>query len=125
MAPTPTGVTPYLTVSDANAASAFYQRAFGMRERFSDGPIVFMTTPDGGDSLALHLARSDDEKARVGQLGGCEHFGIHLADRSAASIDDAADRVRAAGGQVLERGEHAPGVAYAYVADPDGYAIEI
>jgi hypothetical protein len=26
---------------------------------------------------------------------------------------------------VLERGEHAPGVPFAYVADIDGYTIEI
>jgi hypothetical protein len=25
----------------------------------------------------------------------------------------------------VEKGEHAPGVPYAYVSDPDGYVIEI
>jgi catechol 2,3-dioxygenase-like lactoylglutathione lyase family enzyme len=35
------------------------------------------------------------------------------------------ERVKAAGGRLLDRGEHAPGVHYAYVADLDGYAIEI
>jgi hypothetical protein len=35
------------------------------------------------------------------------------------------ERVKVAGGRLLDRGEHAPGVHYAYVADLDGYAIEI
>lgn len=66
-----------------------------------------------------------EQRARAGRQGGYEHFGIHLADRSADAIDDAARRVEKAGGRLLERGEHAPGVPYAYVADIDGYTIEI
>jgi len=31
----------------------------------------------------------------------------------------------AAGGTLIERGEHAPGVPFAYVKDPDGYLIEL
>jgi len=31
----------------------------------------------------------------------------------------------AAGGRLVARGEHAPGIAFAYVADPDGYVIEL
>lgn len=68
---------------------------------------------------------TDGERERVGQQGGWEHFGVHLLDRSAEGVDAAVKRVQAAGGQLLERGEHAPGVHYAYVADLDGYAIEI
>ena len=96
-----------------------------MEEQFRDGPIVFLGTPDGGDSLALHLATTDDERERIGQQGGWEHFGIHLPDRSAEGVDAAVKRVEAAGGRLLDRGEHAPGVPYAYVTDLDGYAIEI
>jgi hypothetical protein len=33
--------------------------------------------------------------------------------------------VERAGGRLLRRGEFAPGLPYAYVADPDGYEIEI
>jgi catechol 2,3-dioxygenase-like lactoylglutathione lyase family enzyme len=96
-----------------------------MAERFRDGPIVFLETPGGGDSLALHLATTDEERERIGQRGGWEHFGIHLPDRSAGGVDAAVERVKAAGGRLLDQGEHAPGVHYAYVADLDGYAIEI
>jgi len=115
----------HLLVAEHDRAIGFYRDVFGMAELFRDGPIVFLGTPDGGDSLALHLATTDDERERVGQQGGWEHFGIHLPDRSAAGIDRAVQRVEEAGGRLVDRGEHAPGVHYAYVADPDGYAIEI
>jgi catechol-2,3-dioxygenase len=104
---------------------AFYRAAFGMQEQFRDGSIVFLGTPGGDDSLALHLAESDDDRSRVGQSGGYEHFGIHLPDRSAEGIDEAVTRVQDAGGRLVGRGEHAPGICYAYVADVDGYVIEI
>jgi catechol 2,3-dioxygenase-like lactoylglutathione lyase family enzyme len=115
----------HLLVAEHDRAIAFYRDVFGMQERFRDGPIVFLATPDGDDSLALHLATTNEERARVGLQGGWEHFGIHLPDRSADGVDATVERVRAAGGRVLDRGEHAPDVHYAYVADLDGYAIEI
>lgn len=115
----------HLLVAEHDRAIAFYRAAFGMEERFRDGPIVLLGTPGGGDSLALHLATTDEERERAGQQGGWEHFGIHLPDRSAERVDAAVERVKAAGGRLLDRGEHAPGVHYAYVADLDGYAIEI
>ena len=115
----------HVLVADHDRAVAFYREAFGMEEQFRDGEIVFMGTPGGGDSLALHLATTDDERARVGSQGGFEHFGIHLRDRSPAAVDRAVELVEKAGGQLLDRGEHAPGVPYAYVADVDGYAIEL
>lgn len=115
----------HLLVAEHDRAIAFYRDVFGMDERFRDGPIVFLGTPGGGDSLALHLAVTDAERERVGQQGGWEHFGIHVPDRSTDGIDAVVERVRAAGGTLLDRGEHAPGIPYAYVADPDGYAIEI
>jgi catechol 2,3-dioxygenase-like lactoylglutathione lyase family enzyme len=34
-------------------------------------------------------------------------------------------QIERAGGKLIERGEHGPGVPYAFVADPDGYLIEI
>ena len=115
----------HLLVAEHERSIGFYRDVFGMKESFRDGPIVFLSTPGGGDSLALHLATTDAERERVGEQGGYEHFGIHLPHRSAEAIDAAVARVTAAGGRLVERGEHAPGVPYAYVADLDGYAIEL
>jgi catechol 2,3-dioxygenase-like lactoylglutathione lyase family enzyme len=112
-------------VADHARSIAFYAEAFGMEEQFRDGEIVFMSTPSGGDSLALHLAVTDDERARVGSQGGFDHFGVHLKDRSPAAIDRTVELVKKVGGRLVDRGEHAPGIPYAYVTDVDGYSIEI
>ena len=111
----------HLLVSDLERSIRFYGEAFGMRETFRDGDdLVFLNTPGTHDSLALHLAAGD---RRVGESGGYEHFGITVVDRS--RLDDAIAAIESAGGELVEKGEHAPGVPYAYVRDPDGYVIEI
>jgi predicted enzyme related to lactoylglutathione lyase len=51
------------------------------------------------------------------------HFGFRLV--SAGDIDAAVGEVERAGGKLLRRGEFSPGSPYAYVADPDGYEVEI
>ena len=111
----------HLLVADLDRSIAFYRDAFGMEEKFRDGDdLVFLNTPGSHDSLALHLVSEDD---RVGQSGGYEHFGITVLDRE--HLDDAIAEIVAAGGSLVEKGEHAPGIPYAYVRDPDGYVIEI
>jgi catechol 2,3-dioxygenase-like lactoylglutathione lyase family enzyme len=55
--------------------------------------------------------------------GGVAHFGFRLA--KSADLDAAIAEVEAAGGRLIRRGEHAPGVAFAYIEDPDGYVIEL
>jgi hypothetical protein len=40
-------------------------------------------------------------------------------------MDAAIKTVERAGGTVLRRGEFSAGYPYAYVADPDGYEVEI
>ncbi|HUF99786.1 MAG TPA: VOC family protein [Ilumatobacter sp.] len=114
----------HLLVADHDRAIEFYRNAFGMEFRFQDGPVVFVVTPGGGDALALHLATTEEERARIGQQGGVEHFGIHLADRSAKGVDAVVEVVLSAGGRLLGRGRHASGAEYAYVTDLDGYVIE-
>jgi catechol 2,3-dioxygenase-like lactoylglutathione lyase family enzyme len=111
----------HLLVADLDRSIRFYGDAFGMKEKFRDGDdLVFLNTPGTHDSLALHLVHGDE---RVGESGGYEHFGITVMDRGA--LDDAVAAIEAAGGALVEKGEHASGVPYAYVRDPDGYIIEI
>ena len=113
----------HLLVRDLPCSGAFYEAAFGMMVAFRDGKILFLRSPGGGDYLALHQASTPEERARVGQPGGFEHFGITVTDRS--RIDEAIAAVLAAGGALVEKGDHASGVPFAYVSDPDGYLIEI
>jgi predicted enzyme related to lactoylglutathione lyase len=41
------------------------------------------------------------------------------------SLDAAVEDVVRAGGRVVQRGEHAPGLPFAYVTDPDGNMLEL
>ncbi len=58
-----------------------------------------------------------------GAGSGPRHIGFHVdhAVEHEAAIRD----VESAGGKVIERGEHGPGVPYARIADPDGNTFEI
>ena len=110
-----------LTVRDIARSLKFYQDVFGMQELFRAGPkMVFLNTPDSRDLITLN--ESPAEAAHAGD-GGVAHFGFRLSD--ASQIDTAVREVERAGGQLIRRGEHAPGVPFAYVRDPDGYVIEL
>lgn len=113
----------HLLVADHERSVSFYKQVFGMDVAFRDGNILFLRSPSGRDDLALHLAETDEEKARVGSHGGYEHFGITVKDRT--RLDECIAAALSAGGSLIDKGEHAPGVPYAYIADPDGYVIEI
>lgn len=111
----------HLIVRDMKRSLRFYRAAFGMRVSFKAGKnLVFLNTPGSKDMITLH---QDAELARVaGTSGGISHFGFQLVK---TDLDAAIKEVKKAGGRLVERGEHAPGVTYAYVADPDGYVIEL
>jgi catechol 2,3-dioxygenase-like lactoylglutathione lyase family enzyme len=95
---------------------------FGQEELFRDGTnMVFLRTPGAQDLITLNEDAAEAEHA--GENGGIAHFGFKLADD--ADLDAAIAAVEAAGGRLLRRGKHAPGAPFAYVADPDGYAIEL
>jgi len=72
---------------------------------------AILRSPGGQDDLALHLAQTDEERARVGHQGGYEHFGITVRDRD--RLDEAIALVIDHGGKLVDKGEHAPGVPYA------------
>jgi catechol 2,3-dioxygenase-like lactoylglutathione lyase family enzyme len=110
-----------LIVRDVTRSLAFYTNVFGMEVQFWDGDrLVFLRTPGHRDTLTLN--QSEDE-ARAGAVGGVDHIGFRLLDR--ASLARAIEEVVDGGGRLVERGEHPSGQAFAYVADPDGYLIEL
>lgn len=112
----------HLVVRDLDRSLRFYQGVFGMQERFRDGPkMVFLNTPGSQDLITLNEEPSEAELAGVN--GGVAHVGFRLADP--VDLDSAIAEVEAAGGKLVRRGEHAPGVVFAYVEDPDGYVIEL
>jgi catechol 2,3-dioxygenase-like lactoylglutathione lyase family enzyme len=81
--------------------------------------MVFIGTPGQRDTITLNQSDPD----RAGRPGGVDHIGIRLVDKS--HLDDAIRQVVEGGGRLIERGEHPSGQPFAYVADPDGYVIEL
>ena len=112
----------HLHVADVERSLRFYRDVFGVTEtmRLYDGKMVFVRLPGNG---VLTLDETKSRASGVGAGAGIDHFGLGRDD--SVDLDQAIREVEAAGGRLLERGEHAPGVAYAYVSDPDGYVIEI
>jgi len=112
----------HLVVRSLERSLRFYQDVFGMSERFRSGPkMVFLNTPGSQDLITLNEDPAEAQLA--GTSGGVAHFGFRLTDP--ASLDAAIAEIEAAGGRLVRRGEHAPGIPFAYVADPDGYVIEL
>jgi catechol 2,3-dioxygenase-like lactoylglutathione lyase family enzyme len=112
----------HLIVRDLERSLRFYGDVFGMEERFRDGPhMVFLNTPGSNDLITLN---QDSREAHLaGGRGGVAHFGFRLA--SPSDLDTAIAEVERAGGKLLSRGQHPSGPPFAYVADPDGYIIEL
>jgi catechol 2,3-dioxygenase-like lactoylglutathione lyase family enzyme len=107
-----------LAVRDVERAFRFYEQVFGMTAYFREPGCIHATTPGCRDVLTFN-----ERPEQAGQVGGVAHFGFRL--QSPADIDEAVREALAAGGTLLRRGEFAPGYPFAYVADPDGYEVEI
>lgn len=110
----------HLVVRDLERSLKFYTTVFGLKEQFRQGRhMVFLNTPGSRDLVTLNQAGTE----LAGVTGGVDHFGFRLEDP--ADLDAAIAEVERAGGKLVERGEHSPGVPFAYVKDPDGYVIEL
>ncbi len=107
-----------LAVQDVERSLRFYEQVFGLEVYSRAGGLVHAKTPGCHDVITF-----DPGGAQAGITAGVAHFGFRLV--SADDIDAAVAEVEHAGGTLLRRGEFAPGYPYAYVADPDGYEVEI
>jgi predicted enzyme related to lactoylglutathione lyase len=105
----------HLHVDDIEPALAFYRAAFGAEETFRVGERLVFVRLKGGEIVGLDGRPEPERNPR--------HVGVRLAEGQ--DRDGAVEDVVRAGGSVLERGEHTPGVWYAYVADPDGNVFEV
>jgi lactoylglutathione lyase len=109
-----------LNVSDIKRSLEFYRKAFGLEVQFWEGKtMVFLRTPGASDTITLCQAKEGEPIAG----GGVSHFGFGLAQKG--QFEEYIEQVKDAGGKLIRRGQHAPGVPYAYFADPDGYVIEL
>ena len=107
-----------LAVRDLGRALRFYEQVFGLRE-YGRGEGLVHTQASGRHDILTFA----EDPTKAGLNGGVTHFGFRLVDPG--DIDSAIAEVERAGGRLLRRGEFAPGLPYAYIADPDGYEIEI
>jgi len=107
-----------LAVKDLERTLRFYKKVFGAKVYWREQVMAQVKTPGCHDVIAF-----EKRKTGLGKTGGINHFGFRLVDPK--DIDKAVKDAVAAGGKLLRRGEFAPGVPYAYVADPDGYEVEI
>jgi catechol 2,3-dioxygenase-like lactoylglutathione lyase family enzyme len=111
----------HLVVKNIQRSLDFYKTVFGMEVKFWAGDgLVFLNTPGSHDLITLHQAEGDQP---TGSSGGILHFGFELDNK--ADLETAISEVIAAGGALKKRGEFTPGMPFAYVADPDGYEIEL
>ncbi len=111
-----TALSFIVAVRDLEKAVRFYCDAFDLQEVFRAEQIVFVGLPGTDSALGILL---DSERAGSGP----HNMGFHVDH--AVGLDAAIRDVEAAGGTVVERAEHAPGVPYARIADPDGNVLEI
>jgi len=107
-----------LAVADPERSARFYHDAFGAEEYYRAANEIQMKGPGPFDVLAF-----ERDPERAGIRGGVAHFGFRLIRPE--DIDAAVEAVLDAGGTLLRRGEFGPGLPFAYVADPDGYELEI
>ena len=112
-------------VKDPEASVRFYE-ALGFERRgrlnFSSAYNIYMGLPGGGDTLELTVNRGHDEPYDLGT--GYNHFAVTVED-----IHAALGKLEPLGVQP-EKPPYHPGdrgelPLIAFVADPDGYRVEL
>ena len=125
----------HLVVKDLERSLRFYSGLFGMqRIAFEDGDLVFLSTPGSRDLLALNPSGTggypggcaqeiERERGLAGVHGGASHFRVMLGSRE--DFDAAIEAAPDFGGQLVVRCAHGGAALHAFIADPDGYVVEI
>ncbi len=128
-----------IVVRDVERSLRFYTGLFGMEvsDFIKDGDLVFLKTPGRNDLLTLNptgltfgfpggCARESERELKEnlpGVQGGVSHFGYMLPTRE--EYERVIASVAEFGGRLLTRCEHGGMLSHTYLADPDGYTVEI
>jgi len=112
-----------LAVEDLNRTLAFYQRVFDVEVMYHQDNFLQVTTPGANDIVVFEKTKVGSDSYQNGKTGGIAHFGFRLIN--ANDIDEMAQRINAAGGKIIEKGEFVPGEPYIFFKDPDGYEVEV
>ena len=107
-----------IAVRDLGRTLAFYKKVFDVEVMYHKDKFLQVTTPGAHDIIVF-----EKRKADYGNTGGIVHFGFRL--RKANDIDEMAERVKSAGGKIIDKGEFVPGEPYIFFEDPDGYEVEV
>ena len=91
-----------IAVKDLNRTLSFYQKVFDVEVMYQQDDFLQVTTAGSNDIIVF-----EKKNAAYGTTGGITHFGFRL--REATDIDNMAERVTAAGGQIVDKGEFVPG----------------
>ncbi|MDZ7907056.1 MAG: VOC family protein [Gemmobacter sp.] len=105
---------------------AFYETAFGLkvadRLDFESFTLIYMSNPESGFELELTVNKGRTEPYDLGD--GYGHFAVSVADVAAehARLTDAGLAPRKL---VDFRNGDVPVARFFFIADPDGYQIEV
>jgi predicted enzyme related to lactoylglutathione lyase len=105
-------------VSDIARTLKFYQQVFDMTVMYQEQDMLQLTTPGCHDILVF-----ERKHAQIKTGGGIAHFGFRL--RSPGDINIIYEKVVAAGGKIMSKGEFVPGSPFIFFKDPDGYTVEV
>jgi catechol 2,3-dioxygenase-like lactoylglutathione lyase family enzyme len=119
----------HLKVADIERSARFYERGLGMQRVAvkHEGKLIALLSPASLDVLTLSEgalgAEIDHTSADIGTHGGIDHFGFVLSPDS--NLDEAIEQLGTAGGSYLRHLDIGPGLASAFMRDPDGYVLQI
>ena len=108
-----------IAVSDVAQTLKFYQAVFDMHVMYHEKEFIQLTTPGCNDILVFEKKKN----VPIGQTGGIAHFGFRL--KNPDDIDEITNKVKVAGGRIIDKGEFVPGSPYIYFKDLDGYLVEV
>ena len=108
-----------IAVKDVERTLQFYQSVFDMQVMYHENDFIQLTTPGCNDILVFE----EKKDVPIGQSGGIAHFGFRL--KNPGDIDEVTDKVRVAGGEIIDKGEFIPGSPYVFFKDLDGYEVEV